>query len=183
MPQIIMFSDIADAIKRRIYLMSRDVMDYNRRQTLADEAQEAEYIDDLRRQISEDENKEATYAEAEIDSLRCYFQCLDLPCKSARNEICEFILDINNKSNEQLLEWLNSWWARLTTMDVPLDECKWIARALCQYFVLQHGKCLFLQPSLTGFFFTEEVCVYVFARDDFDTLAYLFYEREARQLF
>jgi hypothetical protein len=48
---------------------------------------------------------------------------------------------------------------------------------------LQYDKCLFFQPSLTGFSFSEEVCVYAFARDDFDSLAHLTHEWEAGQLF
>jgi hypothetical protein len=106
--------------------------------------------DDLQRQILEDMNREATCAEAEINGLRCCFHCLDLPCKPAPAELHDFVPDTNDKSNEQVLEWLNSWWTRMMTMDVPPDECKCITRALCQCFALQHDKCLFFQPGLTG---------------------------------
>jgi hypothetical protein len=130
-----------------------------------------------------DQEREAAYAQIEIEYLRRYFHILAVPCKTVRNEICEFILDNNDKSNEQVLEWLNSWWTRIAPKEVPLDEYKRIARALCQYFGLQHAKCLFSKPSLTGFSFSKEVCVYLSARDDFDLLVHLTYEWEAGQLF
>jgi hypothetical protein len=44
---IIMLNDLTDALKRGIYLMARDVIDRHRRQTLADEAQEAQCTGDL----------------------------------------------------------------------------------------------------------------------------------------
>ncbi len=108
-----MLDDLTDASKRRIYLMARDMIDRHRRQTLADEAQLAQYIDDLTRQILVDQEREAAYAQIEIECLRRYFHILAVPCKTVRNEICEFILDNNDKSNEQVLEWLNSWWTRI----------------------------------------------------------------------
>jgi hypothetical protein len=74
-----------------------------------------------------------------------------------------------------------TFWLCHAPKEVPLDEYTRIARALCQYFGLQHAKCLFSKPSLTGFSFSKEVCVYLSARDDFDLLVHLTYEWGAGQ--
>jgi hypothetical protein len=164
-----MLDDLTDALKRRIYLMARDMID----QTLADEAQLAQYIGEKLHMLRLKYNVfVATFT---------FWLCHAI---TVRNEICEFILDNNDKSNEQGLEWLNSWGTRIAK-EVPLDEYKCIGRALCQYFALQYAKlCLFSKPDgLTGFSFSKEVSVYLSARDDFDILVHLTYEWEAGQLF
>jgi hypothetical protein len=107
-----------------------------------------------------------------------------VPCNTGPDEICEFVLDSDDKkSAKQVLKWLNSWWTTTANDVPPPDECGPVARALCQCFALQHDKHLVCQPGLTGFSFSEEVCVCVFARDDLHPLAHPTYEWEARELF
>jgi hypothetical protein len=125
----------------------------------------------------EDQNREAAHAEIEINDLCHCFQCLAVPCNTGPDEIYEFVLDSDDKkSAEQVLMWLNSWWTTTANDVPPPDECGPVARALCQCFALQHDKCLVCQPGLTGFSFSEEVCVCVFARDHFHPLAHQIHE-------